>query len=173
MFDHVPELVSIFALDPPRHASTARIIRHQDDVAPCKTDEGREGSAFGSALVLVDLDDDFLAFFQGVLDPGAANVDTASEIGAGDLFEGEEAVALGAVIDKCSLEARLDAGDDTLVDVALALFLGGGLDIEVDEPLSIDDGDAQLFGLRRIKQHAFHYYLLPRSRNTGWANSAA
>ena len=43
-----------------------------------------------------------------------------------------------------------------------------GLDIEVDKLLPIDDGDAQLFGLRRVEQHSLHCYRLPRS-DTGWA----
>jgi hypothetical protein len=80
------------------------------------------------------------------------------EVAAGDFLEGQEAVALGAVIDEGGFEAGLDAGDDALVDVALALLLVGGFDVEVDQLLTIDDRDAQLFGLRRIEQHAFHFF---------------
>ena len=32
---------------------------------------------------------------------------------------------------------------------------------EIDELLTVDDGDAQLFGLRRVKQHAFHCFFSP------------
>jgi hypothetical protein len=64
-------------------------------------------------------------------------------------------------------EAGLDAGDDALVDVALALFLARRLDVEVDELLAVDDRDAQLFGLRRIEQHAFHCFSFPRSDTGG------
>ncbi len=70
-------------------------------------------------------------------------------------------MALGAVIDEHRLEGRLYAGDDSLVDVALALLFSGGLDIQVDELLAIDDRDPQLFGLGRIEQHAFHFLLSP------------
>jgi hypothetical protein len=81
-------------------------------------------------------------------------------------------VALASVIDEGSFETRLDTGDDAFVDIALALFLAGRLDIEVDELLPIDDRNAQLFGLRCVEQHAFHFYLLPRS-NTGWLGNTA
>ena len=60
-------------------------------------------------------------------------------------------MTFGAVVYKNGLERRLDTGDDTLVDVALALFFRGGLDVEVDQFLTFDDGDAQFFCLRRIK----------------------
>ena len=64
------------------------------------------------------------------------------------------------------IEPSLEAGDDTLVDIALALLLAGGFDVEVDQFLTVDDGDAQLFGLRRIEQHAFHFFF---SRAQGFA----
>ena len=74
-------------------------------------------------------------------------------------------MAVGAVIDEGRFEAGLDAGDDPLVDVALALLFAGGFDIEVNELLTINDGDAQLFHLRRVKQHSLHCYHLPRSKH--------
>jgi hypothetical protein len=45
-----------------------------------------------------------------------------------------------------------------LVDVALALFLAGGFDVEVDQLLAVDDRDPQFFRLRRVEQHAFHEF---------------
>ena len=65
-------------------------------------------------------------------------------------------MAVLAVRDETRLEAGLDAGDDTLVDVGFALFATSGFDVEVDQFLTFDDGDAQLFGVRRVEQHAFH-----------------
>jgi hypothetical protein len=65
-------------------------------------------------------------------------------------------VAVFAVVDEARFERGLDAGDDTLVDVAFALFAPGGFDVDVDQFLTIDDGDAQFFLLRRVEQHAFH-----------------
>jgi hypothetical protein len=69
-----------------------------------------------------------------------------------------------AVVDERRLEAGLDAGDDAFVDVALALFPGGRLDVQVDQLLSFYDGDAQFFLLGRVKQHAFHFIVLLRAQ---------
>ena len=65
-------------------------------------------------------------------------------------------MTFGAVIDEAGFERRFDAGDHRLVDVALALFLGGGFDVEVDQFLAIDDRHPELLGLGGIEQHAFH-----------------
>ena len=65
-------------------------------------------------------------------------------------------MALGAVIDEARFEAGLDAGDDGLVDVALALLLACGLDVEVDQLLAVDDGHPELLRLGGVEQHAFH-----------------
>ena len=60
-------------------------------------------------------------------------------------------MTLGAVIDERCFETGLDAGDDGLVNIALALFLGGRLDVQVNQFLTIDDRDAEFLGLRRIE----------------------
>src|SRR6185295_11758258 len=105
-----------------------------------------------------------------ILDAGAtaavAFIAVAVGIGAGatlqelarDLLERQEAVAFGAVIDETRFEAGLDAGDDGLVDVALALFLACGLDVEVDQFLAVDDGHPKLLRLGGVEQHAFHSF---------------
>jgi hypothetical protein len=65
-------------------------------------------------------------------------------------------VPLGAVIDETGFEAGLDARDDGLVDVALALLLACGLDVEVDQLLAVDNGHPELFRLGGVEQHALH-----------------
>ena len=150
------QFLPLVAFDPARHAAAARVVRHQDEVASGKRDEGGECRALVAALFLFDLDDEFLAFAQRVLDAGGAHVDAVTEILAGDFLEWQKTVAVLAVVDETGFERRLDAGDDSLVDIAFALFAPGGFDVDVDEFLPIDDGDAQFFLLRRIKQHAFH-----------------
>ena len=60
-------------------------------------------------------------------------------------------MTVGAVVDEAGLEAGLDAGDDALVDVALALFLGGRFNVEIDQFLTIDNGDTEFFRLCRIE----------------------
>src|SRR5262249_48325475 len=106
-----------------------------------EADESGERRALVAALVLLDLDDQLVAFGDRVLDAGAADVDAGLEVLACDFLEGEEAVTLGAVIDERGFEAGLYAGDDTLVDVALSLFLRGRLNVEVYELLTVDDRD--------------------------------
>src|SRR5262249_6932579 len=104
-----------------------------------------------------------LTFGDRVLDAGAPDVDARLEVLACDFLEGQEAVALGAVIDERSLQAGLDAGDDTLVDIAFSLFLRGRFDVEVYELLAIDDRDTEFLGLCRIEQHTLHCFVLPRA----------
>jgi hypothetical protein len=76
----------------------------------------------------------------------------------GDFLEGQEAVAFFAVVDEAGLQRRLHPRDHGLVDVALALFAPFDFGFEVEELLSIDDGQAPLFRLRGIDQHAFHVH---------------
>ena len=151
LVDEGAQFVAILALDAAGNTAAAGVVRHQDKVASGEADEGGQGRAFVAALVLLDLDDDFLAFLQGVLDAGLAGICVLPEVALRDFLEGQEAMPFLAVIDEGRLEAGLDAGDDTLVDVALALFPCCRLDVEVDEFLAIDDGDAQFFLLRRIE----------------------
>ena len=160
------QFVAIFALDATRYTATTGIVGHQDQIASSQRNECGECRALVAALILVDLDDEFLAFLEGFLDGRAVWFNAFTKIGARDFLEGEKAVPFCAVIDKGRFEAGLDAGDYGLVDVALALFLGGRFDVEVNEFLAIDDRDAEFFGLRRIEQHAFHCFVLPRA-NTG------
>src|SRR5258706_3820001 len=122
LVDRVAQLVAVLALDAARDPAAPRIVRHQHEVSPCQADERRQGGAFGAALVLLDLDDQLLAFAQRILDAGAAGVDVGFEVAAGDFLERQEAVAFFTVIDERRFEAGLDAGDEAFVDVALALL---------------------------------------------------
>jgi len=158
LVERVAQLVAVFALDAARDAAAARVVGHEDEVASRQADEGGEGGTLVAALVLFDLDDQLLALAQRILDAGTADVDAILEIAAGDFLEGQEAVAFFAVVDERRLEAGLDAGNDAFVDVALALLPGCRLDVQVDELLPVDDRDAQFFLLRRVKQHALHFF---------------
>src|SRR5207248_2456155 len=147
--------------DAARYAAAARIVRHQDEIAAGERDVGGEADALAAVLVLVDLDEELLAFFQCILRPPAAFA-VALEIVAGDFLERQKTVAVGAVIDEAGFETGLDAGDDGFIDVALALFLAGGFDVEIDQLLTVDDGHPKLFRLGGVEQHAFHVLLLRR-----------
>ncbi len=72
------------------------------------------------------------------------------EVLARDFLEGQEAVALFAVIDKAGFQGGLDAGDDRFVDIALALFAPFDFDFVVEELLSVNNGQAAFFGLRGV-----------------------
>ena len=56
-----------------------------------------------------------------------------------------------AVLDKSGFETRFKAGYDRFVDIALALFLAGRFNVEVNKLLTINNGDTQFFRLCRIK----------------------
>ena len=157
----IAQFGALVTLDPARHATATRVVGHQHEVAAGQRDVGGERRALVAAFVLFHLDDQFLAFAQGFLDRRLAGIDTGLEVAAGDFLERQEAVALGAVIDESRFEAGLDAGDHGLVDVALAFFLGGRFDIEIDQFLTVYDRDAQFFGLRRIEKHALHLIRSP------------
>jgi hypothetical protein len=164
------QFLAVLALDAARDAAAARIVGHQHQVAAGQRDVGGQRRALVAALVLFDLDDEFLAVAEYVLDARLAGVDARLEIVAGNFLERQEAVALGAVVHEGGFEAGLDAGDDGLVDVALALFLVGRFDVEVNQLLTIDDRDAEFLGLRRIEKHAFHVCSRAHSLQEGTTN---
>ena len=151
LVDECPELVAVLALDAARNAAAAGIVRHQDEVASGEADEGGEGRALVAALVLLDLDDELLAFLERVLDARPADLGAFLEVALGDFLEGQEAVPFLAIVDEGGLETGLDPGDYAFIDVALALFPCCGLDVQVDEFLAIDDRDAQFLLLRGVE----------------------
>ncbi len=162
----VAQFGPLVAINAARDATATRVVRHQDEVAAGKRNIRGQGRTLVSALVLVDLNDQFLAFLQRLVDLGAADLDAGLEIGAGNFFEGQKAVPLGTVVDEAGFKAGFDTGDDALVDVALALFLGGRFNVEVNQFLAIDNGDTEFFGLCRIEKHAFHDLGAPAHQGT-------
>ncbi len=65
-------------------------------------------------------------------------------------------MAFGAKIDEGRFEAGFNPGDAAFVDVGFLLFAGAGFDVQVEKTLSVYQGDAQLFRVSCIDQHAFH-----------------
>ena len=149
------ERLPVFTLDAARDAAGTGVVRHQHHVAAGQADEGGEGSTLVAALLLLDLDDDFLAFLQQLADVGFA-FRVRIEILAGDFLQRQEAMTLRAVIDEAGFQGGFDAGDPAFVDIGLFLFAGRNLDVEIVEVLSVDDGHAQLFALSRVDQHTLH-----------------
>jgi len=78
------------------------------------------------------------------------------EVAAGDLFERQEAVPVGPVIDESRFQTGFDASDAAFVNVRFFLFPRRRFDVEIVQPLPIHEGYAQLFLLSRVDQHAFH-----------------
>ena len=153
--DRVAQLIALFALDPARYAAATGVVRHQDQIPAGERNVSCKRSAFVTALVLIDLDDQLATFLELVLNAAAAAFAIA-QIVAGYFLERQETVPIGTVVDEACFKAGLDAGDNRFVDVALALFLAGGLDVKVNQFLTIDDRHPEFFRLSGVEQHTFH-----------------
>ena len=60
-------------------------------------------------------------------------------------------MALFAVVNEARFEARLDAGDDALINVGFTLFATERFDVDVDELLAVDDSHAGFLSMGRIE----------------------
>ena len=58
---------------------------------------------------------------------------------------------VAAIFDETGFETGFQTGDDGFVDVAFALLFAGGFNVEVDEFLTVHNGDTEFFRLCRIK----------------------
>jgi hypothetical protein len=70
-----------------------------------------------------------------------------------DFGEGQEAVAVAAVIDEGRLQRRLYARYFREIDIAADLLLVFGFEVEFFYAVSAYDNDARLFSVRRIDKH--------------------
>ncbi len=107
-------LVAVFAFDAARHATGARVVRHQHEEAAGEADERGEGRALGAAFFLLDLNHELLPFVEQLTDVHAPALGLSAEVIAGDFLQREEAVARGAVIDKAGFEGGFDARRSSL-----------------------------------------------------------
>ena len=149
------EFLTLFAFDTAGYAAAARVVRHQYQIASGKADEGGQRRAFVAAFVFFDLNDDFHAFFEHVLNTRPAAF-VIAEIRTRYFLKRQKAVAVGSVIHETRFQRRLDTGDDTLINITFALLFTQRFDVQIQKVLPIDNGNAQLFGLRCIEQHSFH-----------------
>lgn len=99
------------------------LFGHQHQIAAGQTDEGGERCALGAAFLLLDLDNDFLAFAEqlGDIEP-AAGFHARLEIIAGDFLQRQKAVAIPAIFNEAGIQAGFDAGDAAFVDIGFFLF---------------------------------------------------
>ena len=150
-------LVPVFALDAARDAAGARIVRHQDEKASGQADEGCQRRTLVAALLLLNLDDQFLAFLEQVLDAGAPlGAAILAEVLIGDFLQRQEPMARRAIFHERSLETRLDARDPAFIDIGFFLFPGRDLNRKVVEFLTIDECNSQFFFLNCVDEHSFH-----------------
>ena len=70
-----------------------------------------------------------------------------------DFAEGQEAVAVAAIIDERRLQRRFDPGYLGEIDISLELLVLGRFEIELLDPVTFDDRDPGLFPVARIDQH--------------------
>ena len=71
-----------------------------------------------------------------------------------DFGEGQEAVAVAAIIDERRLQRRFDPGYLGEIDIPLELLVLGGLEIKFLDPVSLDHGHPGFFPVARVDQHA-------------------
>ena len=170
------QLGPVVTFDTARNATATGVVGHQHHIAAGQRHKGRQGCALVAALFFFDLDQQFLAFTDGVLDAGLAGRNALGEVLFGDFLERQKAVAVFAVIDKAGFQRGLDAGDDSLVDIALALFASLYFNLIVEQFLPVHNRQPTFFGLGCVNQHPFHGALSltgPRgSRNVLQFNTA-
>ena len=70
-----------------------------------------------------------------------------------DFAEGEEAVAVAAVVDEGGLQRRLDARHLGEIDVAAKLLTVGELEVEFLDPIAAQNDHPGLLRVGRIDQH--------------------
>ena len=81
-----------------------------------------------------------------------------------DFAEGEEAVAIAAVIDERRLQRRFDPRHLGKIDIPLELLALGAFEIKFLDPGSVDDGHAGFFPVACVDQHTrCHLYISGRA----------
>lgn len=71
-----------------------------------------------------------------------------------DFRKGEEAVPVSAVFHERRLQRGFDACNLGEVDIALQLFLLGGFEVKLLDPVAFYDGDPGLLRVARVDEHA-------------------
>ncbi len=71
-----------------------------------------------------------------------------------DFREGQEAVAVAAIVDERRLQRRFDPGYLGEIDIPLELLVLGGFEVKFLDPVSLEHGHPGLFLVARVDQHA-------------------
>ena len=89
-----------------------------------------------------------------------------------DFREGQKAVAVAAVIDKCRLQRRLNPGDFGEIDVTAKLLAVSGLEVEFLDAVAAEHHDTGFLRMGRVDEHFVGHWKFslgrtgPRSRAT-------
>ena len=100
----IAQFVAVFAFDAARNATTAWVVRHQHQIATGQRDEAGERGTLVAAFVFFDLNDDFLTDPEIVRNLVAIHLAIDVHHRAGNFFERQKAVPLGAVVDETGFE---------------------------------------------------------------------
>ncbi len=122
-------------------------------------------------LLFVDLDDELLALAQHPLNLGLGLALGFFLVAVGMHFgQGQETVALPAVIDKGGLEAGLDIGHHALINVGLGGLPGGRLHGQFFHLAFFDDGNPEYLRVGGVDKHLARWAHKSPWRHC-WANS--
>src|SRR5581483_6080522 len=75
-----------------------------------------------------------------------------------DFAEGEEAVAIAAILDEGRLQRRFDARDLGEIDIAAKLLALGGLEIKLFDAIATDHDNPGLLRVGGIDQHFVRHF---------------
>ena len=150
------QLGPVFAFNASADTTTAGIVGHQHHVAAGQRHKGRQSCALVAALFFFDLNHQFLAFANHVLNARLANRYARGKVIARDLLEWQKAVAVFTVVNKTRFKRRLNTRDDCLINVSLALLAPFNFNFIVEQFLPVNNRQTALFCLSGIDQHAFH-----------------
>ena len=94
----------VFAFNATGHATTAGVVGHQDHIAARQGHKRGQGCALIAAFFFFDLNQQFLAFADGILNARIAGRDALLEVGFGYFLEWQKTMTVFAVIYKTSFQ---------------------------------------------------------------------
>ena len=122
---------ALIAFNATGNTTGTRVVGHQYHVTASEADLSGQGCALVAALFLVDLNNDFLTFFQHITDVDATWPWVLDEVLAGNFFQRQKTVAFSAKVDESRFQRRLDTSDLAFVDVGFFLFAGAGFNVQI------------------------------------------
>ena len=67
-------------------------------------------------------------------------------------------MAIFTIVYKAGLKAWLHTGHHGFVNIALARLTSGAFNINIDQLLTVDNRNPELFGMGCVKQHSLHLH---------------